>query len=518
MSISTKVGPSSAAPILEVRGINKSFPGVRALKGVDLRIWPGEVHALMGENGAGKSTLMKILAGAYRPDSGQIFLDGKEVHFHTPHEARLAGIGIIYQGLTVAPNLTVSGNVFLGSELRHLGFLKDTPQMDRKTQEVLNRLGARFSATQRAAHLAVAEQQQVEIARALFYRSRVLVMDEPTAALSDRETEKLFNVVRQLRSEGLAIIYISHRMAEVYELADRLSVLRDGGYVGELTRPEFSADKVIEMMVGRKLEDFYEHAKHTAGKVVMEVRNMNDTAGRVKGANFQLRQGEVLGLAGLVGAGRTELARLIFGADKRKSGEIFLEGRKLEIRGPKDAIRAGIGYVPEDRKLQGVFLQMTSGENITMNILGRCSAGGVLNFGQLNERANVQVKAMRVRTASLKQKAIGLSGGNQQKLLLARWLEINPRVLILDEPTRGVDVGAKAEIYALIQQLLEKGMAVLFISSELPEIVGVCDRVLVMREGEITGEVGGQTGIEITQTNIMKFATDVTRSSTEHGN
>ena len=513
MSTSTKAGQSSAGPILEVRQITKSFPGVRALKGVDLRIWPGEVHALMGENGAGKSTLMKILAGAYQPDSGQILLDGKEVHFHTPHEARLAGIGIIYQELTVAPNLTVSGNVFLGSELRQLGFLKDTAQMDRKTQEVLNRLGARFPATQRAAHLAVAEQQQVEIARALFYKSRVLVMDEPTAALSDRETEKLFEVVRQLRSEGLAIIYISHRMAEVYELADRLSVFRDGSYVGELVRSEFSADKVIEMMVGRKLEDFYEHAKHSAGKVMLEVRNMSDTNERVKGANFQLRQGEVLGLAGLVGAGRTELARLIFGADKRKSGEVYLEGRKLAINQPSDAIRAGIGYVPEDRKLQGVFLQMSSGENITMNILGRYAAGGVLNFAKLNERANLQVKAMRVRTASLKQRAGGLSGGNQQKLLLARWLEINPKVLILDEPTRGVDVGAKAEIYALIQQLLEKGMAVLFISSELPEIVGVCDRVLVMREGEITGEVGGQTGIEITQTNIMKFATDVTRSS-----
>jgi ribose transport system ATP-binding protein len=512
MSTSTKAGPSSERPILEVRQICKSFPGVRVLKSVNLSIWPGEVHAFMGENGAGKSTLMKILAGAYQPDSGEIVLDGQPVQFRTPHEARLAGIGIIYQELTVAPNLTVSGNVFLGSELKHFGFIKDTAQMDRKTQEVLDRLGARFKATQRAAHLAVAEQQQVEIARALFYKSRVLVMDEPTAALSDRETDRLFEVVRQLRSEGMAIIYISHRMAEVYELADRLSVLRDGEYVGELQRPEFSAAKVIEMMVGRRLEDFYEHTKHSAGRVVLEVKNMSD-GDRVKSANFQLRQGEVLGLAGLVGAGRTELARLIFGADKRKSGEVHLDGKKLEINQPKDAIRAGIGYVPEDRKLQGVFLQMSSGENITMNILGRCATAGVLDFRKLTDRANVEVKAMRVRTASLKQRAGGLSGGNQQKLLLARWLEINPRVLILDEPTRGVDVGAKAEIYVLIQQLLEKGMAVLFISSELPEIVGVCDRVLVMREGEITGEVGGETGIEITQQNIMKFATDVTRSA-----
>jgi ribose transport system ATP-binding protein len=517
MSISTKAGPSNDRPILEVRGISKSFPGVRALKNVDLRIWPGEVHALMGENGAGKSTLMKILAGAYRPDSGSILLDGNPVQFRTPHEARLAGIGIIYQELTVAPNLTVSGNVFLGSELSRFGFIKDTAEMDQKTQQVLDRLGARFRPNQRAAHLAVAEQQQVEIARALFYKSRVLVMDEPTAALSDRETDRLFEVVRHLRSEGLAIIYISHRMAEVYELADRLSVLRDGEYVGELKRAEFSADRVIEMMVGRRLEDFYEHAKRAAGRVVLEAKNVSDGA-RVKNASFQLRQGEVLGLAGLVGAGRTELARLIFGADKRKSGEIYLNGEKLQINQPKDAIRAGIGYVPEDRKLQGVFLQMSSGENITMNILGRCSAGGVLNFKKLNERANAEVKAMRVRTASLKSRAGGLSGGNQQKLLLARWLEINPKVLLLDEPTRGVDVGAKAEIYALIQQLVDKGTAVLFISSELPEVVGVCDRVLVMREGEITGEVGGKTGVEITQQNIMKFATDVTRSGSTNGN
>ena len=517
MSTNTRAGLSNDRPLLEVRGISKSFPGVRALKNVDLRIWPGEVHALMGENGAGKSTLMKILAGAYRPDSGAILLDGNPVQFRTPHEARLAGIGIIYQELTVAPNLTVSGNVFLGSELSRLGFIKDTAEMDRRTQGVLDRLGARFRPNQRAARLAVAEQQQVEIARALFYKSRVLVMDEPTAALSDRETDRLFEVVRHLRSQGLAIIYISHRMAEVYELADRLSVLRDGEYVGELKRVEFSAAKVIEMMVGRRLEDFYEHAKRAAGDVVLEVKNMSD-GDRVKNASFQLRQGEVLGLAGLVGAGRTELARLIFGADKRKSGEVLLDGTKLQIRRPHDAIRAGIGYVPEDRKLQGVFLQMSTGENITMNILGRCSAGGVLNFKKLNDRANAEVKAMRVRTASLKSRAGGLSGGNQQKLLLARWLEINPKVLLLDEPTRGVDVGAKAEIYALIQQLVDKGTAVLFISSELPEIVGVCDRVLVMREGEITGEVGGETGIEITQQNIMKLATDVSQSGSTNGN
>jgi ribose transport system ATP-binding protein len=501
MSTSTKAGPSSqpGEPILTVRGVTKSFPGVRALKGVDLTIWPGEVHALVGENGAGKSTLMKILAGAQRPDGGEITLYGKPVHFHTPHQARAAGIGIIYQELTIAPNLTVAGNVFLGSEETKLGFLTDTPAMIQHTQAVLDRLGARFRASQRAAHLSIAEQQQIEIARALFYKSRILVMDEPTTALSDRETDRLFDIVRQLRSEGLAIIYISHRMAEIYELGDRLSVFRDGEYVGELTRPEFSSDRIIEMMVGRKLEDLYPQKIAGHGDVVLQVKNMSDKE-HVKNAGLELRAGEVLGLAGLVGAGRTELARLIFGADPKESGEVYLNGKRVEINSPIDA---------EDRKLAGVFLQMSCRDNIAMNVLGRNAKGGIIDFGYINERSRAQAKALSLRAASLWVRAGGLSGGNQQKLLLARWLEINPKVLILDEPTRGVDIGAKAEIYAVIQQLASKGMAVVFISSELPEILGVCKRVIVMREGVVMGEVGGDTGIEVTQQNIMKLATGV---------
>jgi ribose transport system ATP-binding protein len=510
MSTSTKAGPSSrpGQPILTVRGVTKSFPGVRALKGVDLTIWPGEVHALVGENGAGKSTLMKILAGAQGPDGGEITLDGKPVHFHTPHQARAAGIGIIYQELTIAPNLTVAGNVFLGSEERKLGFLSDTSGMIQHTQQVLDRLGARFKAAQRAAHLSIAEQQQVEIARALFYKSRILVMDEPTTALSDRETDRLFDIVRQLRSEGLAIIYISHRMAEIYELADRLSVFRDGEYVGELTRPEFSSDRIIEMMVGRKLEDLYPEKIAGHGEVVLQVKNMSDKE-HVKNASLELRAGEVLGLSGLVGAGRTELARLIFGADPKESGEIYLNGKLVDIKNPMDAVRLGVGYVPEDRKLAGVFLQMSCRDNISMNILSRNAKAGIIDFNYINERSKVQAKALSLRAASLSARAGGLSGGNQQKLLLARWLEINPKVLILDEPTRGVDIGAKAEIYAVIQQLASKGMAVVFISSELPEILGVCKRVVVMREGVVMGEVGGDTGIEVTQQNIMKLATGV---------
>ena len=510
MSTSTKAGPSSRTgqPILTVRGVTKSFPGVRALKGVDLTIWPGEVHALVGENGAGKSTLMKILAGAQRPDGGEISLDGKPVHFHSPHQARAAGVGIIYQELTIAPNLTVAGNVFLGSEETKLGFLTDTPAMIEHTQQVLDRLGARFKAAQRAVHLSIAEQQQVEIARALFYKSRVLVMDEPTTALSDRETDRLFDIVRQLRSEGMAIIYISHRMAEIYELGDRLSVFRDGEYIGELTRPEFSSDRIIEMMVGRKLEDLYPEKIAAPGDVVLRVQNMSDKE-LVKNASFELRAGEVLGLAGLVGAGRTELARLIFGADPKVSGEVYLNGKLVDIKHPIDAVQQGIGYVPEDRKLAGVFLQMSCRDNIAMNIFGRGAKAGVINFKEVNEQVKAQARALRLRAASIWVRAGGLSGGNQQKLLLARWLEINPKVLILDEPTRGVDIGAKAEIYAVIQQLASKGMAVLFISSELPEIIGVCERVLVMREGVITGELGGDTGIDVTQQNIMRFATGV---------
>jgi ribose transport system ATP-binding protein len=510
MSTNTKAGPSSqpGQPILTVRGVTKSFPGVRALKGVDLTIYPGEVHALVGENGAGKSTLMKILAGAQGPDGGEIKLDGKSVHFHSPHQARLAGIGIIYQELTIAPNLTVAGNVFLGSEETKLGFLTDTPAMIQHTQAVLDRLGARFRASQRAAHLSIAEQQQIEIARALFYKSRILVMDEPTTALSDRETDRLFDIVRQLRSEGLAIIYISHRMAEIYELGDRLSVFRDGEYVGELTRPEFSSDRIIEMMVGRKLEDLYPQKIAGHGDVVLQVKNMSDKE-HVKNAGLELRAGEVLGLAGLVGAGRTELARLIFGADPKESGEVYLNGKLVDIKSPIDAVKLGIGYVPEDRKLAGVFLQMSCRDNIAMNVLGRNAKGGIIDFGYINERSRAQAKALSLRAASLWVRAGGLSGGNQQKLLLARWLEINPKVLILDEPTRGVDIGAKAEIYAVIQQLASKGLAVVFISSELPEILGVCKRVIVMREGVVMGEVGGDTGIEVTQQNIMKLATGV---------
>ncbi|HAZ45813.1 MAG TPA: D-xylose ABC transporter ATP-binding protein [Cyanobacteria bacterium UBA11369] len=498
--------PSTATPVLEMRGIKKTFHGVPALQNVNLTIYPGEVHALMGENGAGKSTLMKILAGAYIADEGEILINGQTIRITNPAEARQAGITLIYQELNVAPNLTVAENMFMGSELSR-GQLLDREGMYREAERVLKILGANFAPEDIVSSLAIAEQQQVEIARALKDKSRILVMDEPTAALSDRETERLFEVIRQLRNDGIAIIYISHRMEEVYALANRVSVLRDGQYIGSLTRDQLSPDRLVQMMVGRQMQDFYEHQRQTQpGAFVLEVRNLSDGR-KVQATNLELRAGEIVGLAGLVGAGRTELSRLIFGADPKASGEVFLNGKKLDIRSPGDAIAAGIGYVPEDRKDQGLFLEMSARKNIALNTLEEDAKVGVINWKTINRIATTAVENFNIRLANLEIRAVDLSGGNQQKLLLARWLAIKPRVLLLDEPTRGVDIGAKSEIYRIISDLAAQGVAILMVSSELPEVVGLSDRVLVMREGQLVGELGGSTGREITQENIMAYAT-----------
>ena len=501
-------------PALDMRGIEKSFPGVKALKGVDLDVRAGEIHALMGENGAGKSTLMKILAGAYRADKGEVRIEGKLATLGDPAAARRSGVTLIYQEISLAPNLTVAENIFLGEELTRPGGLVDRRTMKRAAREALTRLGATFDPGMVAGRLTIAEQQQVEIARALHRKSRVLIMDEPTAALSDRETERLFGLIRQLREEGLAIVYISHRMAEVYALADRVSVLRDGGYVGTLKRSELSAERLIQMMVGRPLGDFYKHERHDAGDTVLEVRNFRDARGKVRDVSLSLRAGEIVGLAGLVGAGRTELARLIFGADPLAGGQLFLNGKEARVRSPLEAIHAGIGYVPEDRKQQGLFLEMSASENITMNVLGRESATGLLRPRRLLDLTRQAIKDYAIRVAGPWARAVGLSGGNQQKLLVARWVEINPKVLLLDEPTRGVDIGAKSEIYRLVGELAARGVAVLFISSELPEVIGISSRVLVMREGNLMGELRGGDGKEaITQENIMELATGSAQST-----
>jgi ribose transport system ATP-binding protein len=503
---------TGSTPILEMKDISKTFPGVKALTNVTLTVYPGEIHALMGENGAGKSTLMKILSGAYQADpGGEIRINGQHVTIDGPLAARQHGISIIYQELSLAPNLTVAENMLLGREHKS-GPMVDRRSMEKACQDVLGRLGVHFRATTKVSELSMAERQLVEIARALIANSRILVMDEPTTSLSSRETEAMFALVRQLKAEGLAIIYISHRMAEIYELADRVSVLRDGSYVGTLVGDEISAERLVQMMVGRDLSSFYkkEHDAHQSrGPVMFAVRNMGDGV-RVHDCSFDLHEGEVLGIAGLVGAGRTELARLIYGADPRTSGEVFLQGKHLLIHRPEDAINSGVVYLTEDRKHLGLFLDLTVRENVNVSVLGRdARVGGVLNMRSAKERAAAAIKALAIRVAGDGVLVGSLSGGNQQKVLLSRLLETKPKVLILDEPTRGVDIGAKSEIYRLIDELAKRSVGIIVISSELPEVVGICDRVLVMREGRIEGEVGGAGHPPVTQENIISIATGV---------
>ncbi|WP_262030889.1 sugar ABC transporter ATP-binding protein [Microvirga sp. Mcv34] len=503
---------TGSTPILEMKDISKTFPGVKALTNVSLTVYPGEIHALMGENGAGKSTLMKILSGAYQADpGGEIRINGQPVVIDGPLTARHHGISIIYQELSLAPNLTVAENMLLGREHKS-GPMVDRRSMEKACTSVLERLGVQFKATTKVSELSMAERQLVEIARALIANSRILVMDEPTTSLSSRETEAMFALIRQLRAEGLAIIYISHRMAEIYELAERVSVLRDGSYVGTLVGDEISAERLVQMMVGRDLSSFYkkEHDAHQSrGPVMFAVRNMGDGV-RVHDCSFELHEGEVLGIAGLVGAGRTELARLIYGADPRTSGEIFLQGNRLSIDEPDDAIQAGVVYLTEDRKHLGLFLDLTVRDNVNVNVLGRdARAGGVLNMKAARQRAAAAIRALGIRVAGDVVPVGSLSGGNQQKVLLSRLLETKPKVLILDEPTRGVDIGAKSEIYRLIDSLARNGVGVIVISSELPEVVGICDRVLVMREGRLEGEVGGAGHPPMTQENIIAIATGV---------
>jgi ribose transport system ATP-binding protein len=498
-------------PILRMRNISKTFAGVRALQNVEFTVYPGELHALMGENGAGKSTLMKILSGAHVPDPGaEILIDGRPVTIGGPLSAKAHGIAIIYQELALSPNLTVAENIYLGREARR-GPAIDRRGMSAGCAGILDNLGATFGPRSLVGELSIAEQQMVEVARAIHARSRILVMDEPTTALSSRETQRLFQIISRLKAEGLAIIYISHRMAEVYELAERVSVLRDGGYVGTLRGEAIRPEAIVRMMVGRDLSSFYkkEHRAGGARSPVLEVADLADGR-RVKRASFTLHAGEVLGLAGLVGAGRTELARLIYGAERRTAGRVVLEGKVVDFATPAAAISGGVVYLTEDRKAQGLFLDMTVGDNINLGVIGRdAKFGGWLDRVRARVRSLAAIRTLNIRVPGPEVPVGALSGGNQQKVLLSRLLETRPKVLILDEPTRGVDIGAKSEIYRIIDQLAQNGAAVLVISSELPEVVGIADRVVVMREGDTCGEVGAGTGIAITEESIMALATGV---------
>lgn len=500
-------GPASAGdaggapPVLRVRGAAKAFAGVPALRAADLEVRAGEVHALVGENGAGKSTLLKIVTGAHAPDAGAVELAGRPVRFAGPLAARRAGIAAIYQEFSLVPALTVRENLFLGAEPRR-GPWTDTAAERERARAALARLGAAIDPEAVVRDLDVARQQLVEIARALLGEARLLILDEPTAALTPRESDALLALLGELRGRGAAILFVSHRLDEVARIADRITVLRDGETLGTWAAADLDRERLIEKMVGRPLDQEFPKAAAPRGEPLLEVRGLR--GGRVRGVSFAVRAGEVLGIAGLAGAGRTDVARLIFGADPREAGEILLAGRPVDIRSPADAIRHGVCLLTEDRKGQGLALGLPARDNFALPNLRRWTRGGAIDGRAESAAFARHVAALRIRLAGPEQPARELSGGNQQKLLVARWLERDARVVVFDEPTRGIDVGAKREMYLLINELAARGKAVVMISSELPEILGMSDRVLVMRGGRVTGEIADAR--TATQEQVMALA------------
>jgi ribose transport system ATP-binding protein len=485
-----------------MQGINKSFPGVKALQDAKLTVRAGEVHFLLGENGAGKSTLMKILSGVYSKDSGEIRLNGELVEVNSPRKAAALGIGIVHQELHLVPELTVMENIYLGREpIGNLGFI-NRDIMRRQTARLLEQLGSDIKPDNTLSALSIGEQQMVEIAKALSYETKILIMDEPTAALTERETENLFAIVRQLVNSGVGIIYISHRMEELFSLSNRVTVMRDGTYVDTVETKTTTFDDLIKMMVGRDITTRFPKQAVKLGHEVLKVQGISRQGG-LQDISFSLRAGEIVGIAGLMGAGRTELGRAIFGADPREKGDIYIEGHKKVINSPADGIRAGIGLITEDRKHQGLILGRSVGENMSLASLERFSDNGFIGADKETQMINEHIDKLKIRTPNAEQLVQNLSGGNQQKVVIAKWLATNPKVLIMDEPTRGVDVGAKAEIYNIMNMLTSKGVGILMISSELPEILGMSDRVLVMHRGRIAGEI---SIAEATQEKIMAYA------------
>ena len=478
---------TGGAPLLAVRGVKKSFPGVQALCGVDLTLQRGEVLALLGENGAGKSTLMRIIGGAQRPDAGTLEIEGRPVRFSSPQEARRAGIAVIYQEFNLVPALTAAENIFLGQEPGRFGFI-DRGSERRRAAELLARLGVTLDLDTRCDRISIAQQQLVEIARALASDARLLIMDEPTAALSSHESERLFAIIAELKARGLGIIYISHRLEEVSRIADRVSVMRDGANVAERPIAEITRSQMIEFMVGRELKEEFPKRSVVIGGVLLTVRDLSRPP-MVNDFMLRLRAGELVAVTGLVGSGRTEAARLIFGADRRAAGEIRRGRRPVKVRGPRDAIAAGIGLLPEDRKLQGLILQHSVKLNFALPNLSWISSFGFIRRRRELRYLRRYIDSLRIKIPDHDEPVGNLSGGNQQKVVLAKWLARDCEVLIFDEPTRGVDVGAKVEIYQLMNELLARGKAILMISSEIPEVIGMADRILVMRDGRITGEI-----------------------------
>lgn len=496
-------------PIVEMNGIHKSFYSVNVLKGVDFNLFPGEIHALMGENGAGKSTLVKILTGIHKSNKGEISYKGAQIVFSSPKEAEKNGIAVIHQELNIIPHLTVAENMFLGKELKisPFGILK-SKEMNQQTKAYLNRLGIEIDPQKTAGELSVGQQQMIEIARAIAADTEVLIMDEPTAALTDREIETLFKVMNQLREEGVAIIYISHRMEEIFRMCDRITVLRDGQSIGTKEIAETSFEEIVKMMVGRELGERFPERTAQIGDTYFKVENLS-LDGIFKDISFHVRKGEILGVAGLMGAGRTEIMESIFGARKKSSGRIFLDGKELHIKKPDQAIAAGIGFITEDRKDEGLVLGLSVRENLTIPNLKTLSKGGVMADKHEKKFAQDMIEKLRIKTSGTEQEVKSLSGGNQQKVVFGKWLGINPKLLILDEPTRGVDVGAKKEIYSIMNEQTEQGNAVIMVSSELPEILGMSDRIMVIHEGKVTAILNKA---EADQEKIMEAATGGAKS------
>jgi len=488
--------------LLKAVNIKKSFPGVQALKGVNFELKKGEVHALVGENGAGKSTLMKIFAGVYAPDEGDIYIRGKKEIISGPKKAQELGISIIYQELNLCQHLSVAQNIFLGREPRR-GLLIDEKKMINDAKEVLNYLNVDINPEEKVKNLPIGKQQMVEIAKAISLNSNILIMDEPTSALTNREVEELFKLIKRLKEKGVGIIYISHRLEELYLIADRITIFRDGEYIQTLEFDKTNMDEIIKLMVGRQLNEKFPRVETRKGKKILEVKNVW-RKGVLHDINFELFEGEILGFAGLMGAGRTELARAIFGADKIEKGEIWLEGKKLTINSPRDAIENGIVYVPEDRKKQGLALIMDIEQNLTLPNIDIIKSKLFLSSKKEEELSRDIVKKLNIKCSSLKQRAMNLSGGNQQKVVVGKWLPKNLKVLIIDEPTRGIDVASKIEIYNILNELKLKGIGIIMISSELPEILGMSDRIAVMSEGRLTAILDRT---EATQEKIMQYAT-----------
>jgi ribose transport system ATP-binding protein len=490
-------------PLLKMEHISKSFPGVQALADVDFEVYPGEILGFVGENGAGKSTLIKILSGIHLKDAGTIWFNGQAVNPHSPHEAQGLGISTIHQELALVPYLSVAENIFLNREPRRALGLVDFRRMNHEAEELLQDLGADIPGHKLIRELNVAAQQMVEIAKAVSYKASLILMDEPTSALSSREVDALFALMRRLKGRGVAVVFVSHRLDEVRQIVDRVIIMRDSRRVGSLPIAEATEEKIIRMMVGRDV-GLFPKEETEVGEPILEIRRLAGQNG-IKNISLTVRKGEIVGLAGLVGAGRTELARLICGVDKLTSGEILVDGRQVRIKSPADAVRYGIGWVPEDRKLHGLILGMDVQENVTMAILQRISnLLGAVKQKEAKKISAHYVEALSIATPGLTQTVRNLSGGNQQKVVLAKWLSTRPKLLIMDEPTRGIDIGAKTEVHALMSQLAKQGIGILMISSEMPEIIGMSDRVIVMCQGRITGEF--ERG-KLDQEEIMTCAT-----------